>query len=151
MHRRHKRYRFHPWVGTIPRRRVWQSTPSILAWRIPWTEEPGGLQSVWSQRVKHSWSDLAHGTFLRKVSLKLTFQVNKHVLGALGAWCYAGQQSLKGECSRNICLMRSRRISTHSSVLAWRIPGMGEPGGLPSTVSHKVGHNWSNLAAAAER
>ena len=27
--------------------------PSILAWRIPWTEEPGGLQSTWSQRVRH--------------------------------------------------------------------------------------------------
>ena len=33
--------------------------------------------------------------------------------------------------------------------LAWRIPGMGEPGGLPSMGSHRVGHNWSNLAAAA--
>ena len=38
---------------------------------------------------------------------------------------------------------------THSSVLAWRIPGMGEPGGLPSMVSHRVGHDWSDLAAAA--
>ena len=33
---------------------------SILAWRIPWTEEPGGLQSVGSQRVGRDWSDLAH-------------------------------------------------------------------------------------------
>ena len=32
---------------------------SVLAWRLPWTEEPGGLQSVGSQRVKHNWSDLA--------------------------------------------------------------------------------------------
>ena len=32
---------------------------SILAWRIPWTEEPGGLQSMGSRRVRHSWSDLA--------------------------------------------------------------------------------------------
>ena len=32
----------------------------ILAWRIPWTEEPGGLQSMGSQRVRHDWSDLAH-------------------------------------------------------------------------------------------
>ena len=38
---------------------------------------------------------------------------------------------------------------THSSVLAWRIPGTGEPGRLPSMGSHRVGHNWSNLAAAA--
>ena len=38
---------------------------------------------------------------------------------------------------------------THSSVLAWRIPGMAEPGGLPSVESHRVGHDWSDLAAAA--
>ena len=36
-------------------------------------------------------------------------------------------------------------MATHSSVLAWRIPGMGEPGGLPSVGTHRVGHNWSNL------
>ena len=36
---------------------------------------------------------------------------------------------------------------THSSVLAWRIPGMGEPGGLPSMRAHRVRHNWSDLAA----
>ena len=40
-------------------------------------------------------------------------------------------------------------MATHSSVLAWRIPGMAEPGGLPSMESHRVGHNQSNLAAAA--
>ena len=40
-------------------------------------------------------------------------------------------------------------MATHSSVLAWRIPGTGEPVGLPSMGSHRVGHNWSNLAAAA--
>ena len=40
-------------------------------------------------------------------------------------------------------------MATHSSVLAWRIPGTGEPGGLPSMVSHRVGHDRSNLAAAA--
>ena len=33
---------------------------SILAWRIPWTEEPGGLQSIGLQRVRHDWSNLAH-------------------------------------------------------------------------------------------
>ena len=42
-----------------------------------------------------------------------------------------------------------KEMATLSSVLAWRIPGTGEPGGLPSMGSHRVGHNWSNLAAAA--
>ena len=40
-------------------------------------------------------------------------------------------------------------MATHSSVLAWRIPGTGEPGGLPSIGSHRVRHDWSDLAAAA--
>ena len=42
-----------------------------------------------------------------------------------------------------------KEMATHSSVLAWRIPGSREPGGLPSMGSHRVGHDWSNLAAAA--
>ena len=42
-----------------------------------------------------------------------------------------------------------KEMETHSSVLAWRIPGTGEPGGLPSVGSHRVGHDWSDLAAAA--
>ena len=42
-----------------------------------------------------------------------------------------------------------KEMATHSSVLAWRIPGTGEPGGLPSMGSHRVGHDWSDLAAAA--
>ena len=40
-------------------------------------------------------------------------------------------------------------MATHSSVLAWRIPGTGEPGGLRSMGSHRVGHDWIDLAAAA--
>ena len=44
-----------------------------------------------------------------------------------------------------------KAMATHSSVLAWRIPGTGEPPGLPSMGSHRVGHDWSNLAAAAVR
>ena len=39
-----------------------------------------------------------------------------------------------------------KEMATHSSVLAWRIPWTEKPGGLPSTGSHRVGHNWSDLA-----
>ena len=42
-----------------------------------------------------------------------------------------------------------KEMATHSSVLAWRIPGMGEPGGLPSMGWHRVGHDWIDLAVAA--
>ena len=42
-----------------------------------------------------------------------------------------------------------KEMATHSSILAWRIPRRGEPGGLPSMGSHRVGHDWRDLAAAA--
>ena len=42
-----------------------------------------------------------------------------------------------------------KEMATHSSTLAWRIPGTGEPGGLPSLGSHRVGHDWSDLVVAA--
>ena len=42
-----------------------------------------------------------------------------------------------------------KKMATHSSVLAWRIPGTGAPGGLPSVGLHRVGHDWNDLAAAA--
>ena len=41
-----------------------------------------------------------------------------------------------------------KEMATHSSVLAWRIPGTGEPGGLPSMGSHRVGHDLAAVAAA---
>ena len=83
---------------------------STLAWKIPWAEEPGRLQSM---GVKKSWTRLSDFTF--------TFHF--HAL--------------------------EKEMATHSSVLAWWIPGTAEPGGLPSMGSHRVGHDWSNLAAAA--
>ena len=46
-------------------------------------------------------------------------------------------------------MVLEKAMATSSSVLAWRIPGTGEPGGLPSMGSHRVGHDWSDLAATA--
>ena len=87
---------------------------STLAWKIPWMEEPGGLQSMGLLRVRHDWT----------TSLScFTFMFHFHAL--------------------------EKEMATHSSVLAWRIPGSGEPGGLLSMGSHRVGHDWSDLAAAA--
>ena len=82
---------------------------STLAWKIPWAEEPGGLQSMGSLGIRQL-SDF-------------TFTFHFHAL--------------------------EKEMATHSIVLAWRIPGMAEPGGLPSMGSHRVGHDWSDLAAAA--
>ena len=57
---RSKRCVFDPWVGKISWRRARATHSSIFAWRIPCTEEPGGLQSVESQRAGHNCSNSAH-------------------------------------------------------------------------------------------
>ena len=59
-YRRHKRHGFNPWVRKIPWRRVWQPTPVFLSWRMPWTKEPGKLQSTglqsrtWTEATSHT-------------------------------------------------------------------------------------------------
>ena len=49
----------------------------------------------------------------------------------------------------SLVISLEKEITTHSSVLAWRIPGTREPGGRPSMGSHRVGHDWSDLAASS--
>ena len=73
-----------------------------------------------------------------------------------------GQRSLVG-CSHGVAKSQTglsdftftfhfhaveKEMAAHSSILAWRIPGRAEPGGLLSKGSHRVRHNWSDLAAA---
>ena len=77
---------------------------STFAWKIPWMEEPGRLQSLGS------------------LESDMTERLHFHAL--------------------------EKEMATHSSVFAWRIPGTGKPDGLPSMGSHRVRHNWSDLAAA---
>ena len=83
---------------------------STLAWKIPWMEEPGGLQSLGSLKSQTRLSNF-------------TFPFHFYAL--------------------------EKEMVTHSSILAWRIPGMGEPGGFLSMGSHRVGHDWRDLAAAS--
>ena len=49
----YRRSRFDPWIGKISWRREWQPTPVFLPGESPWTQEPGGLQSIGLQRVGH--------------------------------------------------------------------------------------------------
>ena len=83
---------------------------SPLAWKIPWTEEPGRLQSMGFSRQE------VHGVAKSQTRLSdFTFTFHFHAL--------------------------EKEMATRSSVLAWRIPGRGEAGGLPSLGSHRVGHD----------
>ena len=72
-----------------------------------------------------------------------------------GAWCAAVHGVARSQTRLSDFMFTfhfhalEKEMATHSSVLAWRIPGTGEPGGLPSRGSHRVGHNWRDLAVAA--
>ena len=124
---------------------------STLAWKIPWMEEPGRLQSVGSLRVRHNWiakctlynifqkteSSRFYGTNMNQYQYTYTIQ-----------YCKSRTRPSDFTFTFHFHALE-KEMATHSSVLAWRIPGTGEPGGLPSMGSHRVGHNWSGLAAAA--
>ena len=92
-----------------------------------------------------------------KVGLKLNIQKTKIMAsGPITSWQIDGETvetvgdfilggfkiTADGDCSHEIKDACSLEEKLHSSVLAWRIPGMGEPGGLPSMGSHRVGHDW---------
>ena len=64
---------FHPWSGKIPWRRAWQPTPVFLPGESPWTEEPGGLQSMGSQRVGHDWETKHSTQFLEEQTVTFFF------------------------------------------------------------------------------
>ena len=55
---------FDPHIGKIPLEKGMVTLSSILAWRIPWTEEPGALQSTGTQRIRHDWATSFHFTSL---------------------------------------------------------------------------------------
>ena len=109
---------------------------SILAWRIPWTEVPGGLQSMGLQWISPDWATNTH-----------------HSLQCLGEPLPCNSLPTKITRPRVTFTFHfhalEEEMAAHSSVLAWRIPGTREPGGLSSMGSHRVRHDWSNLAAAA--
>ena len=145
---------------------------STLAWKIPWTEEPGGLQPLGSQTTRHTWSFLActpaqvkdrtripnlgshKGLAGEGNGTPLQYSCLENPMDG-GAWWAAVHGVAKSRTRLNDFSFTfhfhalEKEMAAHSNVLAWRIVGMAEPGGLPSMGSHRVGHDWSNLAEAA--
>ena len=84
--------------------------------------------------------------------LPVVVQSLSHVWLFVAPWTAAHETSLSFTISWSLLKLMSiveKEMATHSSTLAWRIPGTGEPGGLLSMGSHRVGYDWSDLAAAA--
>ena len=113
---------FNPWVRTIPWWREWlspgeENSMNRGAWR--------GLQPVGSQRVGHNWMTNA-------------FTFHSHYNSNIWLMKPANSfRAIKDSIPIYHCLM-----ATHSSILAWKIPWMEEPGRLQSMGSQRVGHNW---------
>ena len=110
------------------------------------------LSSRWSSQPR-DWTQVSHiagegnGT-----PLQYSCQENPTDGGAWWAAVHAvskGQIQLSDFTFTFYFHALEKETATHSSVLAWRIPGMGVPGGLPSMGLHRVRHDWSDLAAAA--
>ena len=129
---------------------------SALAWRIPRTAGPRGLPSMGSHRVGHNWSDLAAAVlnFEEGNGTPLQYSCLKNPVDG-GAWWAAVHGVAKSQTRLSDFTFTfhfhalGKEVGTHSNVLAWRIPGTVEPDGLPCMGSHRVRHDWSDLAAAA--
>ena len=81
---------------------------SILAWRIPWTEEPGGLRSMGLERVRHEWS-FEHATHLTSESVVLTNRENWDGKSSLIFQCnLSGQVLYKGKETSEVCFSHCR-------------------------------------------
>ena len=146
---------------------------STLAWKIPWTEEPGGLQSMGSLRVGHDWATSLYFSLScigegNGNPLQYSCLENLRDGGAWWAAVYEVTQSrtrLKWLSSSNLVLAQTvkrlsatqktqvqslgwedpleKEMAAHSSILAWKIPWITEPGRLPSMGSQRVRHNWA--------
>ena len=164
---------------------------STIAWKIPWPEKPGRLQSMGSQRVRNDCDftftfhlqivsdaqqvkSLAQGNtsykwqscdlsssnmtkaflsfnpsqhyFWRDNGTPLQYSCLENPMGG-GAWQAAVHGVTKSRTQPSDFTLTfhfhalEKEMASHSSVLAWRTPGMEEPGGLPSMGSHRAGHD----------
>ena len=122
---------------------------SPLAWKIPWMEEPGGLQSMGSLRVGHNWATYFH------FSLSCIGEANGNTLQcsclenprdgeAWWAAVYGVTQSwTRLMWLKSIHIKMEKAMAPHSSTLAWKISWVEEPGKLQSMGSWRVGQDWT--------
>ena len=133
-------------------RRQWQPTPVLLPGKSHgWRSLVG--YSPWGLRVGHNWATslslFISGTGDRNGN-PLQYSCLENPTDR-GAWWAAVHGVAKSQTRLSDFTFTfhfhalEKEMATHSTVLAWRTPGTGEPGGLPSMGSHRVGHDWSDL------
>ena len=135
-----------------------------LAWKISWTEKPGRLQSMRSQRDGHNWATslsfflpyfLSYSEFNHPALIHILIHISIltiiSLISGLPRWLVIKNPPANSGDIRDTGsipgLGRSPGgMATHSSILAWRLPQTEKPGGLQSIGSQRVRPNWSNLA-----
>ena len=130
-------------IKAIPTRCLFRRASSLGAKRSRQGEQPMTLENKW-WFVTGSWMNQRRQWHPTPVLLPGKSHGRRSLEGCSPQGC---EESDTTERLHFHAL--EKEMATHSSVLAWRIPGTGEPGGLPSVGSHRVGHDWSDLAAAA--
>ena len=90
---------------------------STIAWKIPWTEEPGGLRSMGSQRVRHDWVTSLHGLYLKKKQKNKTWTGNSLVVQWLGFRAFTAGTKIPGRWTKMLqairCGQKKKKKSTY--------------------------------------
>ena len=148
------------WVQSLgceaPLEKKMATHTSILAWEIPWIEESGSLQSMDSKELNttqhaHTYTHTVNNIYLYHFAgegngTPRQYSCLENPMDR-GAWKAAVHGVAEGWTRLSDFTFTfhfhalEKEMATHSSVLAWRIPGTGEPGGLPSMGSHRVRHD----------
>ena len=122
------------WVRSLgpedPLEKEMATHPCFHAWKIPWTKEPGGLQSMGSQIVGHSWATSLHFT---SILVAQWLKKNPPAKQEKRVWSLGWEDSLE------------KKMSTHSSILAWEIPWTEEPGRATVHGVAKEMDNWVTI------
>ena len=124
---------------------------SILAWRTPWTEEPGRLQSIGFQRVRHDWRDSTCAC----VHTHTHTHTHTHIFLSIYLSIYLGASQM-AQMVKNLPAIWETRVrslgqkdplkkqtATHSNIPLWGIPWMQESGSLQFLGSQRVRHDWA--------
>ena len=132
------------WYGVRIEKIKWKPEKSH-GQRSPLGYSPWGCKELDATEQLNTHTEHTHWVWWEDLTNShLEFPSNSHSDSISG--CLGGSQA---KVYLLLSTLLEKEMATHSSILAWRIPGMEEPGGLPSMGSRRVGYDWSDLAAAA--
>ena len=148
-------------LGTrLPIQKTWDdgSVPGLERSPGEGNDNHSNILAILCSMDRGTWWAIAHGVAKSwtRLSTPLQYSCVENLIDR-GAWKAAVHGVAKSRTRLSDFTFTfhfhalEKEMATHSSILAWRIPGTGETGGLPSMGSHRVGHDWSDAAAAAGR